>query len=244
MRRNYKGRRKKAAEKLRDFFVSLQELLSTHMSKSMISPMLSKLMNSFKNNHNSNFESTAKLNKALRSILSGLLKNTQLSRPDLIQLGYGLLAGKLLTIKHKSLEELAFGLLYEAANPGRSFQPLKAEEVQGLMAFMVEGLGSKDIGTSTACLKFMVAVTEQSEAVAEALLAFADFIELVWKRCQLYQRIRHGQSYASACRALYNLIRHSSAYQFSTDRLKTMCLFFKVFILLFRYNNSLDSFLF
>ena len=221
---------RKKEENEKDFFlVSLQELLSTHMSKSMVSLMLSKLMNSFKNNNNSNFESTAKLNKALRSILSGLLKNTQLSRPDLIQLGYGLLAGKLLpgSIKHKSLEELAFGLLYEAANPGR-FQPLKADEVQGLMAFMSEGLGSKDIGTSTACLKFMVAVTEQSEAVVEALLAFADFIELVWKRCQLYQRIRHGQSYASACRALYNLIRHSSAYQFSTDRLKTMCLFFKV----------------
>ena len=199
------------------------------MSKSMVSPMLRQLMSSFKTNNSSNFESTAKLNKALRSILSGLLKNTQFMRPDLIQLGYGLLAGKLLpTIKHKSLEELAFGLLYEAANPGRFGQPLPQEQVGGLMAFMAEGLQSKDIGTSTACLKFMVAVTEQSGAMVDSLLAFADFIELVWKRCQLYQRIRHGQSYASACRALYNLIRHSSAYQFSTDRLKTMCLFFKV----------------
>ena len=210
---------------------STQELLSTHMSKSMVSPLLSQLMSSFKTGRgNTNFESTAKLNKALRSILSGLLKNTQLSRPDLIHLGYGLLAGKLLpNIKHKSLEELAFGLLHAAANPGSGWeQPLGPSEMAPLMEFMEAGLQSKDIGASTACLKFMVAVTEQSVSVVEALLAFTDFIELVWKRCQLYQRIRHGQSYASACRALYNLIRHGSAYQFSTDRLKTMCLFFKV----------------
>ena len=88
--------------------------------------MIQKLMTSFKTSK-SNFESSAKLNKALKNILSGLLKNTLLSRTDLIHLGYGLLASKLLpNIKHKSLDELAFGLLHAAANPGHGWeQPLQ-----------------------------------------------------------------------------------------------------------------------
>ena len=61
----------------------------------------------------------------------------------------------------------------------------------------------------------------------DCMLTFTDFIELVWKRCQLYVRMR-SQPYSLACQALKNLISHASAYQFTTERLKTMCLFFKV----------------
>ena len=66
------------------------------------------------------------------------------------------------------------------------------------------------------------------------LLKIHDFIELVWKKCQLYEKMRqstYGQCYTLACQALKNLITHNSAYQFTMDRIKTICLFYKVCVL-------------
>ena len=58
---------------------------------------------------------------------------------------------------------------------------------------------------------------------------FTDFVELVWKRCQLYVRMRSQPCYSLACHALRNLINQASTYnKFTTERIKTMCLFFKV----------------
>lgn len=105
--------------------------------------------------------------------------------------------------------------------------------LQPFLAFMQQGLQSKDVGTCTACLKFIVAVTtggsgsQQLKFLVNSMMAFTDFMELVWKRCQLYVRMR-SQPYSLACQALKNLISHASTYQFTTERIKTMCLFFKV----------------
>ena len=77
----------------------------------------------------------------------------------------------------------------------------------------------------------MVALTQQSKNVVDTMLNSHDFIELVWKKCQLYEKMRqstHGQCYTLACQALKNLITHNSAYQFTMERIKTICLFFKV----------------
>ena len=78
----------------------------------------------------------------------------------------------------------------------------------------------------------MVALTQQSKNVVDTMLNSHDFIELVWKKCQLYEKMRqssqNGESYKLACQALKNLITHNSAYQFTMERIKTICLFFKV----------------
>ena len=129
------------------------------------------------------------------------------------------------------IQELAFALLHAAANPGsnQNDRPLTSEELRPFLAFMQQGLQSKDVGTSTACLKFVVAVTQQSKSVVDFMLEFTDFVELVWKRCQLYVRMRSQPCYSLACHALRNLINQASTYnKFTTERIKTMCLFFKV----------------
>ena len=168
--------------------------------------------------------------------MQGLLKNQQFQRSDFINLGYGLLCGKLVELpssaaKPKFIEELAFALLHAAANPGsnQNDRPLTSEELRPFLAFMQQGLQSKDVGTCTACLKFVVAVTQQSKSVVDFMLEFTDFVELVWKRCQLYVRMRSQPCYSLACHALRNLINQASTYnKFTTERIKTMCLFFKV----------------
>ena len=144
----------------------------------------------------SSFESGQKVKKAMRSILQGLIKNGKVCREDYLQLGYGLLSGKLLSIKYAgaSLDELAFGLLHAAANPGCNTSPLTSEDAAPFFDFMhmQQGLGSKDIGTCTAAFKFMVALTQQSKSVVDAMLKSHDFIELVWKKCQLYEKMRQS----------------------------------------------------
>ena len=82
----------------------------------------------------------------------------------------------------------------------------------------------------------MVALTQQSKAIVNAMLEKSDFIEMVWKKCQLYEKMQQTHGYSLACQALKNLITHNSAYQFTMDRIKTMCLFFKV------KRESLDHF--
>lgn len=190
----------------------------------MLKDLLDKLL-SFQRH---SFESGQKLKKAMKSILEGLLKNQEVGRSDYLNLGYGLLSGKLLSISSKVVDELAFGLLHAAANPGSNDSPLSTEDAEASYGFVQQGLSGKDIGTCTACLKFMVALTQQSKAVVDAMLHNFDFIEAVWKKCQLYEKMQQTQAYSLACQALKNLITHNSAYQFTMERIKTICLFFKV----------------
>lgn len=191
----------------------------------MLKDLLDKLLSFARHN----FESGQKLKKAMKSILEGLLKNQGVGRSDYLNLGYGLLSGKLLSISSKVVDELAFGLLHAAANPGSNDSPLSTEDASASYGFVQQGLSSKDIGTCTACLKFMVALTQQSKAVVDAMLkGNFDFIEAVWKKCQLYEKMQQTHAYSLACQALKNLITHNSAYQFTMERIKTICLFFKV----------------
>ena len=114
-----------------------QELLSSRMSKSMLGPMLTQLLGSFRQ---LSFESGQKLKRALRSILQGVLKNGALGRSDYLQLAYGLLSGKLPVIKltYKGLDELAFGLLHAASNPGANDSPLNVEDATPFFGFIQE----------------------------------------------------------------------------------------------------------
>ena len=74
----------------------------------------------------------------MRSILAGVIKSTDVSREDYLKLGYGLLSGKLLRIKYSgaSLDELAFGLLHAAANPGSNPSPLTSEDASFTFEFL------------------------------------------------------------------------------------------------------------
>ena len=74
----------------------------------------------------------------MRSILAGVIKSSDVSREDYLQLGYGLLSGKLLRIKYSgaSLDELAFGLLHAAANPGSNPSPLTSEDASFTFEFL------------------------------------------------------------------------------------------------------------
>ena len=88
----------------------------------------------------------------------------------------------------------------------------------------------------------MVALTQQSKSVVQALLTEnpqnveesaktgGNLMEIVWKKCQLFEKMRNksGNGYNLACQVLRNLITHNSNYQFTMERIKTMCLFFKV----------------
>ena len=85
---------KKTAEAKKTVSYHMLELLALHMSKAMVGPMLTQLLN-FVKISKSTFESGQKISKAGKSILQGLLKNQKFLRPDLMNLGYGLLAGKL-----------------------------------------------------------------------------------------------------------------------------------------------------
>ena len=104
--------------------------------------MLTQLLSSFKTKgglSGLSFEAGQKLKKALRSILQGVLKNSRLCRDDYLQLAYGLLSGKLLTVKaFKGLDELAFGLLHAAANPGSNDSPLSYEEASPFFQFIYQ----------------------------------------------------------------------------------------------------------
>ena len=74
----------------------------------------------------------------MRSILQGVIKNGEVCRQDYLQLGYGLLSGKLLSIKYAgaSLDELAFGLLHAASNPGSNASPLTSEDAAPYLEFL------------------------------------------------------------------------------------------------------------
>ena len=157
---------KKTAEAKKIVSYHMLELLALHMSKAMVGPMLNQLLNFVK--VSSSFESGQKISKAGRNILQGLLKNQQFARPDFMNLGYGLLSGKIYDQKSgqskpKVIDEIAFGLLHAAANPGCNDSPLSSEEIKPFLEFIQQGLENKDVGIVTSCLKFIIVVTEQSK---------------------------------------------------------------------------------
>lgn len=131
---------KKTAEAKKTVSYHMLELLATHMSKSMLASMLNSLLKSYMTSNN--FEAGQKVNKAMRSILQGLLKNGQLVRTDLMQLGFGILSEKLLPNNHRSLDEFAFGLLHAASNPGNNESPLGPEDIRPLIIHMTKGIKS------------------------------------------------------------------------------------------------------
>ena len=80
-------------------------------------------------------------------------------------------------------KELAFALLHAAANPGsnQNDRPLTSEELRPFLAFIQQGLQSKDVATCSACLKFVVAVTQQSQSVVDFMLGNIDFTSFFLK---------------------------------------------------------------
>ncbi len=214
---------KKTMEANKTVSFNMLELLASHMSKSMLGPMLGQLLGYVK--RMASFESGQKLKRAFKAILAGLMKNEKFDREDYLQLAYGLLARKLVSIEHKSLEEMAFGLLHAAANPGSNDSPLGLEAAEPFFGFVQDCLAKgKDLATSTACLKFLVALTQQSKAIVNALPQ--ETLELVWKKCKLYEK-SSPVAYGLACQLLKNLLTLNAVVQLSIDRIKTFCLFFK-----------------
>ena len=221
---------------------NLLETLGAHVSKSMIVDVVDHLVTasvakrrSSESQATSGYEITEKLRKAVKAFQVGLSKNPTMERTDFLQVGFGILTGKLLGDRKQGslLKELAFHALCTAAVNESGTTVMGADEVQPLVPLVRSNLEEKDVNVVIACLKFVTTATTRRPVCQELLSddgsGRKNFMFVITQKCRQYHPMRNKEPYNAICQILRNLLTNvPSDCNMGPEQVKAICLFFQM----------------